>query len=78
MAKNTPPDERVTVGKAAELLDVDESHVRRLCRAGLLRGEKWGRDWQVFASSVAEYKKTDHPRGRKPGKRNGSGQSVRP
>lgn len=78
MSKGKQSDEKITTAQAAEILVCDESHVRRLCRLGGLRGEKWGRDWQVFASSVAEFAENRPPHGRKPGKRNGSERSVRP
>jgi excisionase family DNA binding protein len=52
-----PPPERatVTVTEAARLMGVSPGHVRRLCRAGVLRARRFGeRMWWIEADSVTE------------------------
>ncbi len=53
-----------SVQEAAEKLDLDDSHVRRLLGEGKIEGKKLGRDWVVLS--------LDYKRKRKPKKKKGS------
>ena len=48
-----------TVKEAADILDFDPSHVRRLLLKGKLKGKKWGRDWMVLELN---YKRKRRPK----------------
>ena len=66
-------DKILTVNETAERLGVEPAHVRLLIRTGKLIGEKFGRDWMVRLSAVADFEKlpaptTGRPRGAKAAK----------
>ena len=52
-----------SVTEAAKKLGLDESQIRRLLRAGDIKGKKLGHDWVVFNLN---YKKKKFGVGRKP------------
>ena len=57
----------VTTKQAAELLGVEQSHIRLLLGRNKLRGIKpGGRDWLVFRSSLGEYLGSKSKRGKPP------------
>ena len=48
---------RITSQEAADILGVDDSHVRRLCIQGKLKAKNvGGRVWLISEKSVLEYK----------------------
>jgi excisionase family DNA binding protein len=57
----------LTVKQAAERLDLEESHVRRLLMQGKIAGRKWGRDWMVTSLNYQRQRKKGG--GRKPQQR---------
>ncbi len=60
-------DQFVSTKQAAELLGVEQSHIRLLLGRNRLRGIKpGGRDWLVFRSSLEEYLKSKSKRGKPP------------
>jgi excisionase family DNA binding protein len=58
--------EWITVNQAAVILVVKPDRVRKLCRAGKLKTERFGRAWMVDKESVIDYKKTYRKPGPKP------------
>lgn len=56
-----------SVEEAAQKLGLDTSHVRRLLRAGQIKGKRLGRDWAVL--SLLNYQRKRKPK-RKKGERN--------
>lgn len=59
----------LTTAEAAALLSVSPARVRRMLKDGILRGQRFGRDWQVEEVSVSariaereKKKKTPSPR----------------
>lgn len=56
----------ITVKQAADILIVKPDRVRKLCRAGKLKTERFGRAWMVSRESVIDYKKTYRKPGPKP------------
>ena len=56
----------VTVKEAARMLNVVDSHIRRMAGAGKLRGTKWNSSWMIELEDVMEYRKyrTSHNKGR--------------
>jgi hypothetical protein len=55
-------DNLITSTVAAGIIGCDESRVRQLCREGLLKGQKIGRDWLVDRASAEAYR--DRPAGK--------------
>jgi len=51
-----------SVKEAAEKLDLDPSHIRRLLANGEIKGKKLGRDWVVLS---LDYKRKRKPRRKK-------------
>lgn len=51
-------NEIITTKEAAEILEITQEAVARLLRVGKIKGQKLGRDWVVFKSSVEEYLST--------------------
>lgn len=51
-----------TTVEAALLLGITRQRVLQLLQAGLLKGQKFGRDWQIDPESLRRYKPV--PRGR--------------
>ena len=47
----------LTTIEAARELGVSGARIRQLAAAGLLKGEKRGRDWMIDAASVEERKR---------------------
>ncbi|MBP8056837.1 MAG: helix-turn-helix domain-containing protein [Chloroflexi bacterium] len=45
----------ITTQDAAELSGYHPDHLRRLIRAGEIRGRKWGSAWQVSRESLLVY-----------------------
>ena len=50
----TPPT-LITAEEAAARLGMHPASLRKLIIAGAIVGQRWGRDWQVDAASVAAY-----------------------
>lgn len=59
-------NEYMSVPQAAELLEYDPSHVRRLCSKGELGATKIGRNWLVRRDLVEAYKENPPKPGPKP------------
>jgi excisionase family DNA binding protein len=54
----------LTTAEAAQRLGVLPRSVTLLCRRGILKGEKRGRDWMIEAEEVERYKAERKPVGR--------------
>ena len=55
-------DDFYSVNEAAEKLNLDSSHVRRLLAKGVIKGKKLGRDWVVLDLN---YQRKRRPKGGK-------------
>ena len=51
-------DEWITTKEAAELSGYTADYVRKLAIAGKVKGQRWGRDWQIERRSILNYIKT--------------------
>ena len=51
----TPLGDWLTTQEAAEMAGYTLAHVRLLIRRGEVKGQKWGRDWQVSHESLLLY-----------------------
>ncbi len=56
----------LTTAEAASLLQVSRRRVQELISLGTLKAEKFGRDWQIDAASVEDYRRSPRKPGRKP------------
>jgi excisionase family DNA binding protein len=56
--------EKITTGRAAEILGVSPGRIRQLILAGLLRAEKVGRDHLLDPAEVKFYDESRRPAGR--------------
>jgi excisionase family DNA binding protein len=56
----------LTTAEAAANLQVSRRRVQELIRLGTLKAVKFGRDWQIDAASVEDYKRSPRKPGRKP------------
>jgi len=45
----------ITTTEAAELSGYHPEHLRELIRTGVIKAQKWGRDWQVSRASLLAY-----------------------
>ncbi len=61
-----------TSEEAAEYLGLSKSMVTRLCRDGILKARKHGRDWDIDPASVEAYKVAPKNKGGRPRKQPGS------
>lgn len=55
----------LTTTEAAAVLGVSRPRVLTLIHLGTIKAEKFGRDWQVDAASVEEYRKSSRKAGPK-------------
>jgi excisionase family DNA binding protein len=55
MPDNFTPTNWITTAEAAELTGYKLSHLRYLVREGLVKGQKFGRDWMIHRESVLAY-----------------------
>ena len=58
----------LSVAEAAQRLSMDESQLRLFLRQGRIAGEKFGRDWMIPESALAQFKPQKRGRPRKAGK----------
>lgn len=61
--------EWLTTEQAGEMLEYDQSQVRRLIKSGKIKGQKFGRDWMVDKSSLLEFKSQVQSQPKKRGRR---------
>ena len=47
--------EYISTQEAAERAGLTRSHIRRLLERGTLQGQRFGRDWMVYAPALATY-----------------------
>ncbi len=47
--------EWITTKEAAQLTGYTPVHIRRLVSAGKIKGQRWGRDWQIDRQSLMTY-----------------------
>lgn len=64
-------DRPLTVSEAAERLDYHPDHLRRLLRAGTVKGERAGLVWLIPRQEVERVKALQGPGGRLPRSRAG-------
>ena len=61
----------MTTQQAAELVNYTPEHIRRLVKAGKVKGQRWGRDWQIDRRSLLAYVKSAEKLGQKRGPKAG-------
>ncbi len=57
----------ITTKEATQLSGYTLVHIRRLVSAGKVKGQRWGRDWQVDRQSLLAYVKRAEQLGEKRG-----------
>ncbi len=57
----------ITTNEACKLSGYHSVHMRRLLLAGKVKGQKWGRDWQVSRASLFAHIRQVKKLGRKRG-----------
>ena len=57
----------ITTKQAAELTNYSMKHVRRLIVAGKVKGQRFGRDWQISRQSLLAYVRKAEESGEKRG-----------
>ncbi len=66
-----------TTEEAAAYLGLSKHMVTKLCRDGILKAHKHGRDWDIEPESVAAYKVSPRDKGGRPRKQPGSAPSPK-
>jgi excisionase family DNA binding protein len=61
------PTDWITTQEAAALTGFHPDYVRKLMQAGKIKGQKWGRDWQVSKASLLDYVRKMNQLGEKRG-----------
>ncbi len=61
-----------TTEEAAQYLGLSINMVAKLCRSGILKARKHGRDWDIDPASVEAYKAAPKDKGGRPRKQPGS------
>lgn len=56
------PTDKLTAPEAAKMLNLTNSRIRQLARAGILKAVKFGRDWQIERASVEQYAAAHPPK----------------
>lgn len=51
-------DRRITIAEAADLLGIYGQSLRKIVASGRIKGERNGREWRVYLSSVLQYRNT--------------------
>lgn len=59
--------EWITTAEAVELTSYTLYHLRYLIKIGKVKGQKWGREWQVDRRSLLAYVKVAEKMGKKRG-----------
>lgn len=57
----------LTTTEASQLSGYTPKHIRRLVTAGKIKGQRWGRDWQVDRRSLLTYMNLIEKQGEKRG-----------
>lgn len=63
--------EWITTKQAAELTGYTQRRVRQLAKAGKVKGQRWGRDWQIDQKSILSYVRKAEESGEKRGPKAG-------
>lgn len=58
--------ELITAQQAAAMLGIDETLVRRYCRVGRIKADKFGRAWMIAREDVEEFAQVPRKVGPKP------------
>lgn len=64
-------DDWITTRQGAELTGYSVQHIRELVTTGAVKGQRWGRDWQVSRRSLLAYQKRAEQAGEKRGPKTG-------
>ncbi len=62
----------ITTAEAVNLSGYHVDHIRRLLKSGEVKGQKWGREWQVSRSSLLAHIHAAEKLGAKRGPKTGS------
>jgi excisionase family DNA binding protein len=62
----------ITMKQAAEISGYHPKHLGRLIRAGKIKAQKWGRDWQISRASLLAYIHKAEKSGAKRGPKTGT------
>ncbi len=66
------PQDWITTRQAAEISGYSMKHVRRLITSGKVKGQRFGRDWQISQTSLLAYIHTAEKLGEKRGPKTGT------
>ncbi len=61
----------ITMAEAVTISGYHPKHVGRLIRAGKIKAQKWGRDWQISHASLVAYIHMAEKKGAKRGPKTG-------
>jgi excisionase family DNA binding protein len=62
-------EEWLTTYEAAQISNYELDYIRKLIRAKMLVGRKWGQSWQVSRQSLMEFLKERETQGQKRGRK---------
>lgn len=62
----------ITMAEAVAISRYHPKHVGRLIRAGKIKAQKWGRDWQISRTSLMAYLRQAEKQGAKRGPKLGA------
>jgi excisionase family DNA binding protein len=62
----------ITTAEAVKLTGYHANHIRRLIKTGKVKGQKWGRDWQISRASLLAYMRQVEKMGSKRGPKAGT------
>lgn len=62
-------EEWLTTNEAARLSGYELDYIRKLMRANLIQGRKWGQSWQVNRRSLLQFLKERDTLGKKRGRK---------
>ena len=57
----------ITTFEASAIAGYDPDYLRKMVRAGKIKGRKWGLSWQINYESLMSFKKTSEEKGEKRG-----------
>jgi excisionase family DNA binding protein len=70
------PIDWITTSEAARLSGYHPDHIRRLIRARIIKGQKWGQQWQVSRNSLLAHLRSMEQLGERRGPKHENGEHL--